>query len=107
MNKKQYSERDICALDDCGGLYSMHVNAMTHEGLDSKSDIAAELAFRDSEIIRLKKLVLECCNETLFSRVQPPRDLFEKAAYASTGNRNLYPDPWGELLSKCLDKPNE
>lgn len=35
--------------------YSAHVSAMTSEGLHSKGDIAAELAFRDREIARLKR----------------------------------------------------
>jgi hypothetical protein len=34
--------------------YSAHVEAMTTEDLRFKSDIAAELAFRDAEIERLK-----------------------------------------------------
>lgn len=34
--------------------YFKHVNAMTAEGLHSKSDIAAELAFRDSVVERYR-----------------------------------------------------
>jgi len=52
--KKQYAERDAIALDRAGGYYLRHVYAMTKEGLHGKSDIAAELAFRDMEIDRLK-----------------------------------------------------
>jgi hypothetical protein len=44
---KQYAERDAMALEKAGGYYSRHVSAMTAEGLHSKSDIAAELAYRD------------------------------------------------------------
>lgn len=33
--------------------YSRHVEAMTAEGLHAKSDIAAQLAWRDAEIARL------------------------------------------------------
>ncbi len=51
---KQYAERDVMALDRAGGYYSRHVRAMTAEGLQSKSDIAAELAWRDAEIERLR-----------------------------------------------------
>jgi len=47
--KKLYAERDIMNLD----TYSDHVSAMTGEKLHSKSDIAAELAYRDAEIKRL------------------------------------------------------
>lgn len=49
---KLYSERDII---DLGEYYTKHISAMTLENLRSKSDIAAELAFRDAEIDRLKK----------------------------------------------------
>ena len=55
-----YKKRDVMALDDEFGFYSSHVSAMTGEGLHSKSDIAAELAYRDSLI---KKLT-DTLNET-------------------------------------------
>ena len=57
MNKsrKYYAERDVDALDEQGGYYFRHVDAMTREGLHSKSQIAAELAFRDAEIDKLRK----------------------------------------------------
>lgn len=45
-----YGDRDVVAL---GEHYSSHVEAMTREGLHEKSDIAAELAFRDAVIQRL------------------------------------------------------
>ena len=45
-----YATRDIEELD----MYPDHVNAMTVEGLNSKSAIAAELAFRDDEINKLE-----------------------------------------------------
>lgn len=50
---KQYAERDASALDEAGGYYIRHVSAMTKEGLHSKSDIAAELGFRDMRIDQL------------------------------------------------------
>ena len=61
MNKsrKYYAERDVDALDEQGGYYFRHVDAMTREGLHSKSQIASELAFRDAEIDRLKRLIAE------------------------------------------------
>jgi len=43
--------RDIVELD----TYEDHVHAMTGEKLHRKSDIAAELAFRDERIAELKK----------------------------------------------------
>ena len=44
---KLYAERDLEMLDMTNNYYSRHVMAMTEEGLDSKSSIAAELAYRD------------------------------------------------------------
>lgn len=40
-------------IDKLGNYYTRHVSAMTIEGLHSKSAIAAELGWRDSEIDRL------------------------------------------------------
>ena len=45
-----YAERD---LEKLGKYYLRHLNAMTREGLHSKSDIAAELAMRDMIIDEL------------------------------------------------------
>lgn len=56
---KQYATRDIIELDKKGGYYCRHVQAMTEEGLHSKSDIAAELAWRDEQIARLQKCLSE------------------------------------------------
>lgn len=52
----QYAPRDHRAL---GEHYLRHVSAMTGEGLHAKSDIAAELAWRDAEIERLRKTLDE------------------------------------------------
>lgn len=52
---KQYAERDAFELDQVGGHYMRHVMAMTAEQLHSKSDIAAELAWRDSQIAELQR----------------------------------------------------
>lgn len=54
---KHYADRNIIALDKAGGYYSRHVMALTREDLHSKSDIAAELAWRDAEIDRLKAVL--------------------------------------------------
>lgn len=51
----QYAERDIMALDKAGGHYCRHLSAMTGEALHDKSDIAAELAYRDSRIAELEE----------------------------------------------------
>lgn len=50
----EYEKRDIMALDKAGNFYCRHVNAMTGEKLHSKSDIAAELGFRDMGIASLE-----------------------------------------------------
>jgi hypothetical protein len=50
----EYADRDHMELDRDGNYYIRHVAAMTKEGLHAKSDIAAELAWRDREIDRLK-----------------------------------------------------
>lgn len=55
---KLYAERNII---DLGEYYTKHISAMTAEGLHRKSDIAAELAFRDAEIDRLKDCVAQYC----------------------------------------------
>ena len=49
-----YAERDIIEQEE---FYTRHVSAMTKEGLDRKSDIAAELAHRDISIERLQARV--------------------------------------------------
>ena len=55
--QKLYADRDIMWLDELGNHYSKHVQAMTAESLHSKSDIAAELAFRDVSIAILKQRI--------------------------------------------------
>ncbi|HDZ3739196.1 TPA: hypothetical protein RSW73_000303 [Vibrio cholerae] len=49
----EYQERDIIELDNAGNYYGKHVLAMTREDLRSKSDIAAELGYRDMVIDKL------------------------------------------------------
>lgn len=68
---KQYAERDICALDEAGNHYSRHVSAMTSEGLHSKSDIAAELGYRDHII----ETLVARCNELLSERIRIGPDI--------------------------------
>jgi len=52
FEQKQYAKRDAKAM---GAVYTRHVLAMTAEGLFSKSDIAAELAWRDVKITELEQ----------------------------------------------------
>ena len=51
-----YGERDAETL---GQHYGKHVHAMTREQLHSKSDIAAELAWRDQNIEQLQARIAE------------------------------------------------
>lgn len=53
---KHYAQRDLKAL---GQHYANHVSAMTGEGLELKSDVAAELAHRDVEIERRDARITE------------------------------------------------
>lgn len=55
-----YAKRD---LEEIGKHYLRHLNAMTAENLQSKSDIAAELAVRDAIIEELKAENPQMCNE--------------------------------------------
>ncbi len=51
----EYAKRDIIFLDEIGDFYCKHISAMTGEGLHSKTDIAAELGYRDYRIELLSK----------------------------------------------------
>lgn len=63
MNEvKQYAERDLMAMDFAGDHYCRHVSAMTSEQLHSKSDIAAELGWRDMQIASLKEQLTATTN---------------------------------------------
>ena len=53
----EYADRDIIGL---GQHYTRHVMAMTSERLHEKSDIAAELAWRDEQIERLRAELAAC-----------------------------------------------
>lgn len=68
MSIKQYAERDAIALEKAGGYYSRHVSAMTTEGLHSKSDIAAELAWRDMRIAELERKIEDAFREGYWAR---------------------------------------
>lgn len=50
---KLYTQRPIRLLNQEGNLFNKHLSAMTAEGLFKKSDIAAELAWRDYLIQKL------------------------------------------------------
>jgi len=52
--EKLYAERDPMAMDESGLFYWRHICAMTKEKLHSKTDIAAELGYRDMQITTLE-----------------------------------------------------
>jgi hypothetical protein len=65
MTKLYDEDRDAFELDKAGGYYSRHVIAMTKEGLHNKSDIVAELAYRDMVIDGLKAQVEQLRKDSL------------------------------------------
>jgi hypothetical protein len=56
--KSPYADRDIMS-DELMDHYHNHVWSMTEFGLHSKADIAAELAWRDLQIEKLKAQLKE------------------------------------------------
>lgn len=76
----EYAERNLVEI---AKHYTKHLQAMTREGLHAKSDIAAELAWRDAEIDRLRDW---------------QRQMVEKAA--SGGRLDGYRELAGKLAAK-------
>lgn len=60
-----YDKRDIIELDRAGNYYCRHVEAMTREKLHMKSDIAAELGYRDLKIKEIESK-LEIARDALY-----------------------------------------
>ena len=121
MSTKQYAERDAMALDEAGGYYCRHVSAMAVEHLHSKSDIAAELGWRDMQIARLNDQLrvlaaenadlkesravlaensLETCNVIYCAGYR--NDDTQRGLMQSTGNGNKYPNPIKSLVDEAL-----
>jgi len=111
-NTKQYRQRDVLDLDSQGGFYSTHVNAMTAEGLHSKSDIAAELAFRDARIKHLE--------DQLSTTTELPhtglREKIHSAYMFALGKAGVYPEQMDRIkrivseelpASPVQEQPNE
>ena len=57
--KKIYPEVCPMELDEKGGHYFRHVDAMTGEGLHCKGDIACQLGYRDMKIQSLQEQLKE------------------------------------------------
>lgn len=90
MSNKLYADRDI--MDNrLSEIYCIHVQAMTEEGLHSKSDIAAELAWRDLHINDFSDKVeqLERERNELATQV----DRLQKIPYTKT--RAEFMESWG------------
>ena len=94
MTEKLYAERSI---EELWPHYIKHVSAMTGEALHDKGAIAAELAWRDAEIDRLR-----ADNATLRTALQ---NHGEEAARMVAGDPvgYGYRDKYGELC--LLDEP--
>lgn len=69
-----YGERDAMAL---GQHYGNHIHAMTREQLHSKSDIAAELAWRDQQIEQQQARIAEL--ERLIEHMGHKAELYDEA----------------------------
>ena len=88
---KLYTERDII---EQGDYYSRHTSAMTGEGLDRKSDIAAELAHRDIQIDQLQARVAELEGEAIGEvgyMIQPNWDDPSKTKGVALVDKSLAP----------------
>ncbi|BBI61782.1 hypothetical protein [Vreelandella sulfidaeris] len=77
----EYTERDIMGLDRQGNYYSRHLSAMTGEQLHDKSDIAAELAWRDARIDELSGAI-----DQLLSKPYVTEADIQRARAAQNGN---------------------
>jgi|GEM_PF-3573080 len=83
--KKHYAERDLLEMDRAGNFYGNHVMAMTAEQLRSKSDIAAELGWRDMHIATLQ--------QKLDAVVAKGMELAQEAAHVyAEYNKEMAPD---------------
>ena len=77
----EYAERDIDS-SELAPHYSKHVMAMTAEGLHSKSDIAAELAWRDARIAQLEQWQRDMVAKAAEKSLDGYRDLGQRTAKA-------------------------
>ncbi len=75
-----YAERNPMKLDEAGNYYFKHVDAMTGEGLHSKSDIAAELGYRDKKYDDLMEEIrmLRCLEDSYDTQEKVIAEIFLK-----------------------------
>lgn len=96
-----------------GEHYSRHSLAMTAEGLDKKSDIAAELAVRDAEIERLQQQLQamterkDAVNETLAAVVKERNELRERLRNAPETSASPSFRPCGCDGEACKGHPEQ
>lgn len=108
--KKLYAERDAMELDQIGGHYFKHVMAMTSESLHSKSDIAAELGWRDCQIEQLEQQLADSQREFRSAdatienlQMQVEKLAAENAGLKSAAEFATAPDMWVEQADGMLD----
>jgi hypothetical protein len=103
---KLYATRDYKALGD---LYRQHLKAMAEEGLELKGEIAAELAWRDGEIHRLRQMVgfePSTDAETVEAVAQTLVDLAEAADLVLTIEQQpLHPLAMGHYVNVVAVRP--
>lgn len=90
MSDNQYDkDRNIMELDRLGNYYCRHTSALTRENLIGKSEIAAELGYRDLVIDRLQ-IKLDAANAEI------SRQALEYAMRGSIGksNPNIVSGKW-------------
>ncbi|UBB12398.1 hypothetical protein [Pantoea eucrina] len=123
MSEKIYGDRDLMAMDISGNHYCRHVDHMTRESLHSKSDIAAELGWRDMQIAALQqkldavlaenvvlkesrevlaKNALETCKEVYCAGYR--NTALHDGLMQSTGNRNIYPNPIRVMVDEAINQ---
>lgn len=73
-----YPPQDPMELDERGGHYARHVEAMTREGLHSKAEIAEQLAWRDA-------MLADWGNPRSMLRQKLKRELMERVIDESQG----------------------
>ncbi|WP_459175775.1 hypothetical protein [Ewingella americana] len=115
MNEaKIYAERDLMILDAQGDHYCRHIVHMTCEDLHSKSDIAAELGWRDLQIQELtqQNSALQLSQGNIINGLGITGDGPESRRVIeyvmglvseSLALRKAHPQPFGPAMMKAID----
>lgn len=103
MSEYESTRVEFC-MDNCGDLYAKHVSAMTSEHLHFKSDIAAELAYRDHVIQSLQQRLESAENPWVKASERLPREdeypLLVRSSPASIRYRAINSP---EFFRTCID----